>query len=271
MHRIPALFAAVAMTAALAVPAVSAAEPATRYIALGDSLAWGDGASDPATTAYVPLLASYFAGTTHAGAKQMVNLGIRGETTGSLIERELASAVALIDDPATDTRVVTLSIGGNDMLNLINEPTDACVVEFTSPTCQALMAQAAAGVQANLPVIIGTLQAALARDPGEEKLFVLLPYNAFSGTGSPFEPIVAGGLRGADGKFDCSALGNPANAGLDDILGCTALAMGAIPVDSYPYFEGRGLELTHIGEGFNIHPNDDGYALIAKAHRLANQ
>ncbi len=270
MHRIHALFAAVVMTAALAAP-TAAAEPATRYVALGDSLAWGDGASDPATTAYVPLLADYFAGTTHAGAKQMINLGIGGETTGSFIERQLAAAVALIDDPATDTRVVTISIGGNDLLNLINEPDDPCVIDFGSPTCQALMASGFTGVQGNLPVILGTLQAALDRDPGLEKLFVLLPYNAFSGTGSPFEPIVAGGLRGADGIVDCGALGNVANVGLDDLLGCTALAMGAIPVDSYPYFEGRGLELTHIGEGFNIHPNDAGYALIAKAHRLANQ
>ncbi len=270
MHRFHALFAAVVITAALAAPTV-AAEPATRYIALGDSLAWGDGASDPATTAYVPLLADYFAGTSHAGAKQMINLGIRGETTASLIAGQLAHAVALIDDPATDTRVVTISIGGNDLLNLINEPTDPCVVDFTSPACQGLMASGMAGVQANLPVIFGTLQAALARDPGPEKLFVLLPYNAFSGTGSPFEPIVAGGLRGADGVFDCGALGNVANVGLDDVIGCTAVAMGAIPVDSYPYFEGRGVELTHIGEGFNIHPNDAGYALIAKAHRIANQ
>ncbi|HEY5629331.1 MAG TPA: SGNH/GDSL hydrolase family protein [Candidatus Limnocylindrales bacterium] len=270
MHRTHALLAAVVMTAALAAPA-AAAEPATRYIALGDSLAWGDGASDPATTAYVPLLADYFAGTAHAGAKQMVNLAIRGETTDSLIERELAQAVALIDDPKTDTRVVTISIGGNDLLNLINDPDDACVIDFASPACQGLMGSAMAGVQANLPVIFGTLQAALARDPGPEKLFVLLPYSAFSGTGSPFEPIVAGGLRGADGAFDCGALGNVANVGLDDVIGCTAATMGAIPVDSYPYFEGRGLQLTHIGEGFNIHPNDAGYALIAKAHRLANQ
>ncbi|MHB8959483.1 MAG: SGNH/GDSL hydrolase family protein [Candidatus Limnocylindrales bacterium] len=270
MHRIHALFAAVVMTAALAAP-MAAAEPATRYIALGDSLAWGDGASDPATTAYVPLLADYFAGTTHAGAKQMANLAIRGETTGSLIDRQLAPAVALIDDPATDTRVVTISIGGNDLLNLINERDDPCVVDFGSATCQALLASGMVGVQENLPVIFGTLQAALARDPGQEKLFVLLPYNAFSGTGSSFEPIVAGGLRGADGIVDCGALGVVANAGLDDLIGCSGAAMGAIPVDTYPYFEGRGLELTHIGEGFNIHPNDAGYALIAKAHRIANR
>jgi len=38
---------------------------------------------------------------------------------------------------------------------------------------------------------------------------------------------------------------------------------------SYPLFEGRTLQLNHMGEGFNVHPNDDGYEVIAKAHRRA--
>ena len=34
----------------------------------------------------------------------------------------------------------------------------------------------------------------------------------------------------------------------------------------------NALALTHIGDpGFNIHPNDDGYAAIAKAHRRAER
>ena len=56
---VPALALAVGLMAS----PVAAAESETVYLALGDSLAWGDGASDPATTAYVPLLADYFAGT----------------------------------------------------------------------------------------------------------------------------------------------------------------------------------------------------------------
>ena len=99
--RIALIIALVA--AALAGP-VAAAEPATQYLALGDSLAWGDGASDPTETAYVPLLADYFAGVPHGNAKRSVNLAVRGETTGSFIAAQLSGAMAAVSDPATDTR-----------------------------------------------------------------------------------------------------------------------------------------------------------------------
>jgi lysophospholipase L1-like esterase len=272
MHRLVVLLAAAALTASLSAPVAAAAPPSTLYLAMGDSLAWGDGASDPARTAYVPLLADYFAGTRHGGAKHLVNLAIRGETTGSLIRNQLSDAVRLISDPATDTRVVTISIGGNDLLNLINDPSDPCVANAASTTCQALILGALGGVQANLPVILGTLQAALAADPGAEKVFVLLVYNAFDGTGNPLAPLIAQVLRGADGVVDCAAdAANAANVGLDDLLGCAAAASGAITVDVYPLFQGRIVELTHMSEGFNVHPNDLGYEVIAKAHRVADK
>jgi hypothetical protein len=121
------------------------------------------------------------------------------------------------------------------------------------------------GVATNTPVILGSLQAALADDPGTETVLVLLPYNAFNGTGHPLEPVIAQVMRGSDLAFDCTV--DPQTYGLDDILGCTALAIDGVPVDAYPLFEGRTFELTHMSEGFNVHPNDDGYAVIAKAHR----
>jgi len=38
--------------------------------------------------------------------------------------------------------------------------------------------------------------------------------------------------------------------------------------NGYQVIGDNALELTHIGDqGFNIHPNDDGYLAIAKAHR----
>jgi hypothetical protein len=121
-------------------------------------------------------------------------------------------------------------------------------------------------------VILGSLQQALAADPGSEKIFVLLPYNAFDGTGHPLEALIAQAMRGDDGIVDCVAdQANPANVGLDDLLGCSATAFGAVVVDSYPLFAGRTFELTHMGEGFNVHPNDDGYSVIADAHRAADR
>jgi lysophospholipase L1-like esterase len=259
------------LVAAIALP-LRAAEPPTRYVALGDSLAWGDGASDPSSTAYVPLLAEYFAGTPHGGAKQAVNLAVRGETTGSFLAGgQLASALAAVGDPATDTRVVTLAIGGNDLLDLLNDPTDPCVQDPSSQTCQLLVASALGGVAERLPIILGSLSAALAADPDGARIMVMTLYNPFGGTGSPYEAAVDAALLGSDLRIDCAALQtNPTAAGLNDIVACISLVLGATVVDSFPVIGDRAVELTHIGEpGFNIHPNDAGYALLAKAHRAA--
>ena len=196
---------------------------------------------------------------------RLINLAVRGATTADLRATQLEDAVSLIGNPATDTRVITLSIGGNDLLDLINDPSDPCLLDATSPTCQFLLFTAMSGVATNMPVILGTLQAALVEDPGAESIYVLLPYNAFSGTGHPLESLIASVMLGVDGTVDCTV--DPSQFGLNDILGCTAMASGAVVVDAYPLFEGHSLELTHMGEGFNVHPNDDGYAVIAKAHR----
>jgi lysophospholipase L1-like esterase len=260
-----------AMVAALATPA-AAATPATRYLGLGDSLAWGDGASVPLETGYVGLLADYFAGDAHGGAKQSTNLAVRGETTASFIGGgQLAAAMASIADPRTDSRVITLSIGGNDLLDLLNDPTDPCVADPASPTCQFLVATALGGVATNMPVILGSLGSALATDPNGAQVYVMTLYNPFGGTGHPFEAAVDFGLLGSDGRIDCVAIQtDPTAGGLNDIVACTAGFFGATVVDAYPVIGDQALELTHIGDpGFNIHPNDDGYEALAKAHRRA--
>ena len=243
----------------------------TRYLALGDSLAVGDGASVPAETGYVGLLTDYFAGKSHADAKEALNLAVGGETTASFMAGQLNSAVAAILDPGTDVKVVTISIGGNDLLNLLNEPTDACVVDPGSTTCQTLLAAALGGVAATYPSLLGTVMWALDQDPGTERVFVLTLYNPFGGTGSLYEAPVDLALLGADFTVDCAAVAsNSLNAGLNDIVACTSWALGAEVVDGYAAIDDHALTLTHIGDpGFNIHPNDAGYAAIARAHRRA--
>src|SRR5512140_1922266 len=139
MRRAMILLASVGLTVALAAPVAAASPTHTLYIALGDSLAWGDGASVPAHTGYVPRLAGYFQGASHGGADELVNLAVRGDTTGDLIAGQLGQAVALIADPDTDTRVATISIGGNDLLDLINDPTDACLNPAKMAECRLLM------------------------------------------------------------------------------------------------------------------------------------
>jgi acyl-CoA thioesterase I len=261
----------VTLLAAQAVPAAAASPSPTLYLALGDSLAVGDGATVPAETGYVGLLSDYYAGSSHGDAKQSLNIAVGGETTASFVAGQLNSAVAAILDPGTDVKVVTISIGGNDLLNLLNEPTDACVVDPSSITCQTLLATALGGVAANYPTLMGTLMWALTQDPGTERVFVLTLYNPFGGTGSVYEAPVSRALLGADFTVDCAAAqSNPLNAGLNDIVACASMALGAEVVDGYATIDDDALTLTHIGDpGFNIHPNDAGYAAIARAHRRA--
>ena len=68
-----------------------------------------------------------------------------------------------------------------------------------------------------------------------------------------------------DGTVDCQAnAADPRNAGINDLIACIGAGFGADVVDLYPLFAGKALELTHIAEG-NIHPNDEGYQVIASA------
>jgi lysophospholipase L1-like esterase len=255
---------------ALPSPAAARTSTPTRYVALGDSLAWGDGASDPQATGYIALLADYFAGMPHGGAKELVNLSVRGETTTSFLEGQLAAAMAAIGDPTTDTRVVTLSLGGNDVGALLNDQSDVCLADPAGAECRMLVAAALQGAAERLPVVVGSIMAALAADDGDERVYVMTDFNPFGGVGGPYEAAIDGVLLGADLRIDCAAATDPTMAGLNDIIACTGVALGATVVDAYPVIGDHALALSHIGEGTrDRRPNDAGYQLLAKALRLA--
>src|SRR4051812_28142525 len=91
------------------------------YLALGDSLAFGVGATDPAQLGYVPRLFNFFHGTAHGGVDTFVNYSRPGETSESMISGgQLGQALADIQNK--DVRVVTLDIGANDFLTLLQSP-----------------------------------------------------------------------------------------------------------------------------------------------------
>jgi lysophospholipase L1-like esterase len=267
--RIRTAFVVAWVAAALAVgtPA-AAASSQTLYVSLGDSLAWGDGASAPSLTGYTALLADYFAGVPHGGAKAWTNLGVRGETTASFLEGQLGAAFAAIGDPGTDARVVTVSLGGNDVGALLNDVTDPCVQDPSSLECRGMVAAALQGAAQRYPIVLGSIAAALGGDEGDEHVYVMTVFNPFGGLGAPYEDAVDAVLLGTDLQIDCGAA-DPSAFGLNDIIACTATAFGMIVVDGYAAIGDNALSLTHIGEGtFDTHPTDDGYALLAKAHRV---
>lgn len=256
----------------VALPASAAPPTPTVYLGLGDSLAEGQGASDWDATGYVPLFADYVAGTPHGNAKNLVNLGFGGETTGSFLAGgQFTEALAVIGDPSSDVRVVTLSLGGNDLLDLLYTDTP-CATDPGSPECTLLVASVLQGVATNYGQLVGGLSVALGADNGPEDVYVLTLFNPFKGIGGPYETAIDFALLGADGTVDCTALSNPLNGGLNDIMTCTAASAGWKVVDGYALFGDRALELTHMAGGtFDFHPNDLGYALLADGHRLAQR
>jgi len=229
------------------------------YIALGDSLAVGTGASTPAHLGYV----AWIHRATIPGHTTLANLSRGGETSASMLVAggQLDQALAAIAAPS-DVEVVTLDIGGDDLLPLLGS--EPCASDPAGDPCRGVIAAQLAGFNANFPTILGTIQAALAADPGDEAFAVMTYYNPFSGAGSPFEAPVDGALFGLDGVIDCAALGNPQNAGLNDLIACTAGALGVTVVDVYPTFAGRGAQLTHILEN-DVHPNNRGHRVIGRA------
>ncbi len=90
------------------------------YIALGDSLSEGVGASDRTATAFVPLVHQSL-----GEGFELLNLGHSGDTSQEILDHgHLDEASAEIEqrngdeDLDNDVKLVTLEIGGNDLLGL---------------------------------------------------------------------------------------------------------------------------------------------------------
>ena len=234
----------------------------TRYIALGDSIAEGRGATDQGRFGYVGLFNDFYQ-EDHDGPEILTTYVQDGETSGSIMAKQVANAVQLIGDDDTDVEVVTLTIGGNDFLPLAGQ--EPCASNPIGQACQVVVGTALMAFSVNYPEILSELKAALDADPGDEQLLVTTYYNPYKGTGSPLELVTDGIFFGADGTIDCAANAtDPTKAGLNDMITCFAAAAGATTVDLYAVMNDKALTHTHIATG-DIHPNDSGYRLIADA------
>jgi lysophospholipase L1-like esterase len=229
--------------AVLATPAVGAgiadASAPRVYLGLGDSVAVGYAA--PPGQGYVERYGAYLRDPARGGIDRTVKLAVPGETSDSMRRPggQLERAVDVIRR-SSNVRVVTLDIGGNDVLNRL------CPAGFGHASCQ---------YETNFRAILDALGAALAGDPGREKLQVMEYYNPAAGT--PLGAVYAEIGLGADGRVDCS--GSGADRGLNDVITCVGAEHGAQAVDPY-------LTAMAIGSGFmgdSIHPSAKGHAAIA--------
>jgi len=227
------------------------------YLALGDSLSAGIGASIEDQTGFVPLV--------HANLPvevSLLNLGKPGDDSFELLEEGLLDqGIAEIEtrladsDPANDVRMVTLEIGGNDLLDIYFDfviPGDCPSVteSLQRPECVELLEDALALYRPNLREILARIRAA---DP-DVPIFLMTLYNPFSGGSSTIDQLGELALEGDPGT--------PFPEGMNDIIRAEGASAGAVVVDWHPLFRpsSRGLIAMDL-----IHPNDAGYQLMATA------
>ncbi len=256
--------AIIGLIAAVAATGVVLAIPPklTHYVALGDSIAGGQGATVQERFGYVPLFYKTYK-KDHRGPERITTYEENSVDSSSIIDVQLGNALQVIGSEDSDVEVVTLTVGGNDFLPLTSA--EPCASDPAGQACQLLVGKALLGFSGNYQTILTQLTEARASDSGDEKLLVTTYYNPYQGTGSPFEGPAHGALFGLDGTVDCAAMAaDPRNGGVNDLITCIGGQFGARVVDLYPLFAGKALELTHISEG-DIHPNDAGYRVIADA------
>ncbi len=248
--------APVASTASRAQSTPGPTPSAGTYLALGDSLAVGVGATRPAELGYVARIGASIA------PASTVNIAISGETSASFIAGgQLAIALDRIARSEPPVTVVTLDIGGNDLLRLLW--TEPCASAPGTAGCREIVASTLAEISANYRDIVSAVRGALDVRVSRARLIAMTYFNPFSGTDALHEASAEIALLGADGRIDCEAPA-AANRGMNDIISCVGVELGATVVDVHPAFEGLGLELTHIGSD-DIHANDLGYQVIADA------
>jgi lysophospholipase L1-like esterase len=211
------------------------------YVALGDSVAAGSGASDPETTSYVALVGAALRDR-YGETLEVRNLADGGATTQSLIDGQLDAATEALREG--DVRLVTITIGGNDLNELQSSPdTPACLADVRSPACP--VAELLVGTEERLDTILGELRAA-----GPETAIVMELYpNLFSGTGHIFEGP-------ADDAF----------AMLNEVIARVTERYDIVLADPRAPFVGGGRELTRLLDATpDAHPNDAGHRAIAEA------
>lgn len=216
------------------------------YLALGDSIAFGVGASEPAEGGYVALVYAALRDSRRyrGSGLELVNLSVPGATSADLVAPggQMEEALAEIERRAGGVGVITVDIGGNDLLTLANR-NSPCLSSTDTEECRRAVRRVLGDLQANLTQLLRAL-----RQAASEALIVVVDlYNPYSGTGDPREGIAELGVGQINGVI---------GAGVDDATLNVRLA------SVFQLFTGRGT-IWIAPDG--IHPNDSGHAVIAEA------
>ncbi len=231
------IVALVSVSVAALTASTSVASSQHEYIALGDSIAAGQVTSLPRSRGYPALVSTQLekldASSPDPTAVKSVNLAVSGETDESFVSngqlKNFQDEIASIKARGADLQLVTLTLGGNDILQLQNKSD----------------ADRESGLQrfrSSFPTVISDVEQAL----GDLRPTVVVTtyYDLTSG-----DPLVE--------KSDAWWV-----AQFNDVIRTTAKQHGMNVADLEQPFHGHIQDWTWYP--LDIHPNNDGHAEIAK-------
>lgn len=230
--------------------------PAPNYLALGDSLAVGVGATDAATGGYVPRFHTYLESEDGLDTEVVLNnVAVNGETSDSFItDGQLEAALAELTGGRI--RVVTLDIGGNDALDFLDAPEfEDCYPELDQTACFTALGKALERFGDNFDNILDRLRTAAGADT---PIFVMTYFNPLLGSG-----CASGELRTLSNIGLEGLPRTPIGEGINDIIRRVAAERGAKIAELIP--DSRPLLGPEEIAGDCIHANDTGHEVIAGA------
>ena len=257
MRRTIMIFAVAALiVASVAVPASADAPDGPVVLAVGDSVAAGVGASNPAATGYVPRFHRSMKSVDcndHVAAAcphlELVTFAKGGATSDTLIAEQLTPAVTEVvtrasdADPNNDVEYVTITIGGNDVFG----PVLAACGAGVTPECVNTIQTRFAAYQANLGYILTVLRTAAP----DAEIGIMTYYNPLGSCElaaiAPLGDMVLEGGGGLPG-------------GLNDIIRGVAAATGVTTVETYGLLGSKDF----VGGEDCLHPDNSGHKKIAR-------
>jgi lysophospholipase L1-like esterase len=264
--RLVALLSILLLAGAVAASPAAASKPV--QLSLGDSWAFGFGATVPSEGGYVPqlhqALQQQFDCSPSDNTKpeqgcnqlELMNIAVGGATTPSMIANQLPTALPLLeerngnDNPRDDVEVVTVSIGGNDVTNPI---IGACLGGLTA-SCLTTISTEFAAYTSDLDTALSALREAA----GPDARIVMNTYD------NGIAQCVLGGVPGAVQLANIVLEGQPpfVPLGLHDIM----RDVGAdYDVEVAEVF-GDLSPGDWVGGNDCLHPNDTGYDKVTDAY-----
>ena len=230
--------------------------PRPLYLALGDSLSAGIGASDEVSLGWVGLVSAELPGW------ELLNLGVPGDDSAELLlggpldeglrQIELRAADA---EAGNEVSAITLEIGGNDLLDIYFDiviPGDcpSLVETLQRDFCVSALGSALDAYRTNLARTLDQLTEAAPETP----IFLMTIYNPYSGDASALDEM---GVLALEGQA-----GTPFPEGINDAIRAAGAEAGVTVVEWYDLFLGKQSEYIAFDL---IHPNDAGHAVMAEA------